>query len=121
MQSKKILNKKDILQANDDTYEEVSVAEWGGVVRVYVISAADRLEFEGKYTGESGTINFKDHDAPLDLLASSLRDESGSSMFSREEITVLGTKNGRVVHELFQKALEINWMTKKTEEDVKKK
>jgi len=121
MEERKILNKDDILRVDDSSFVEIFVKEWDGHVRLYVISAKDRLEFEGKYTGESGVIDFKHNDAPLDLLASSLRTDSGSPMFTRDEISILGNKNGRVVHELFQKSLEINWMTRKTEEEVKKK
>lgn len=120
MEERKVLNKDDIIRADDSSFEEVYVKEWGGHVRLYVISAKDRLEFEGKYTGEGGNINFQHNDAPLDLLASSLRDSNGTPMFTKKEIAVLGSKNGRIVHKLFQKSLAINWMASGLEENIKK-
>ena len=120
MSERKILNKDDIIRSDDSSFEEVYVKEWGGHVRLYIISAKDRLAFESKFTKENGSINFQHNDAPLDLLVSSMRDSNGSPMFNREEITILGNKNGRVVHELFQRSLALNWMTKASEEEVKK-
>lgn len=121
MEEGKILSKGDILRVDDSVYEEVMVDEWGGSVRLHVISAKDRMEFESKFTLKDGSIDFSANDAPLELLASSLRNAAGTPMFSKEEMVILGTKNGKVIHNLFQKALELNWMTKKKEADCKKK
>lgn len=121
MEERKVLSREDIVRADDSSYNEVFVKEWGGYVRVYVISAKDRLEFEGKYTKkESGSINFEHKEAPLDLLSCSLRSANGMPLFSKEDLNMLGDKNGKVVNLLFNEALKLNWMTQESQEQVKK-
>lgn len=121
MEERKILSKEDVMKADDCSFSEIFIPEWSGHVRIHVISAKDRLEFEGRYTKKDGAINFEHKEAPLDLLASSLRDEKGAPMFGKSDLNILGAKNGRVINLLFQEALKINWMTKEKELEVKKK
>jgi len=121
MKERKILSKEDIMRADDSSFTEIFIKEWDGYARVHVISAKDRLEFEGKYTKKDGAINFEHKEAPLDLLSSCLRSADGSPMFNKEDLNILGAKNGRIINMLFQEALKINWMTRESEEHTKKK
>ena len=59
MKQRTVLNKEAIMLAKDSSFSEVYVEEWDGYVRVHVISAKDRIEFEGKYTKKDGAINFE--------------------------------------------------------------
>jgi hypothetical protein len=121
MKERKILSKEDVMRADDNSYSEIFIKEWDGYVRVHVISAKDRLEFEGEYTKKDGAINFEHKKAPLDLLSSALRTDNGAPMFDKNDLNILGEKNGRIINMLFQEALKINWMTREAEAQVKKK
>lgn len=121
MKERKILSKEDVMRADDCSFSEIFIKEWDGYVRIHVISAKDRLEFEGRYTKKDGAINFEHKEAPLDLLSSALRSDNGAPMFEKTDLNILGEKNGRVINMLFQEALKLNWMTREKEIEVKKK
>ena len=41
-----LLNKEQILNADDLTFEDVEVPEWGGTVRIRCLESTERDEFE---------------------------------------------------------------------------
>lgn len=111
-----ILSKDAILGANDIKTEVVPVPEWGGSVRVSVMSGLARDAFmtmqEGKASGHSV---FQAH-----LLAATLVADDGSLIFTEADIDALRAKSRVVLDKLVDVALRINGMTVAAIEDAEK-
>lgn len=110
------LSKDAILGANDIKTEVVSIPEWGGSVRVSVMSGLARDAFmamqEGKASGHSV---FQAH-----LLAATLVSDDGSLIFTEADIGALRAKSRVVLDKLVDVALRINGMTVTAIEDAEK-
>jgi hypothetical protein len=99
------LTKQDIDKADDSKDEIVTVPEWGGDVKLKVMSGADLDKFENLLQDPEKQ---KDGGLRARLVASCLVDEKGKRLYSEAEVYMLGKKNGAVLTRLFQKCLELN-------------
>ncbi len=80
--SKIYLKKEDILKANDSYYEDVDVPEWGGSVRIKVMSGSERDAYEASIYELKGTeVKFNREDFRSKLLAKVIVDEKGDRPF----------------------------------------
>ncbi len=115
------LSKKQILESKDLETKLVPVPEWGGAVLVSQITAADRDRFESSiYVGEGATRRTNSENLRARLCALCLVDENGKRLFTDEEAIELGKKNAGVMDRLFDISQEINGMSKKEIDVVKK-
>jgi hypothetical protein len=96
-----ILNKQQIIDANDLPRETVSVPEWGGDVIVQGLSAAqaEALVKATKDDSQAFAIN---------MLALSLVDESGVPLFDIDSVVALKAKNTNVLTRLVKVCTRIN-------------
>lgn len=118
----KVLNKEDILSANDVELELLEVEEWGGAVYIGAMSVEERLMFDDTHCDENGKFrNLKDPNLVYDMLELTLKNEDGTKMFGRDDIKQLKSKNAKVVHKIFYKALNANYVSAEAAEVVKKK
>ncbi len=104
-----LLSKDAILAANDLVTEDVAVPEWGGEVRVRVMTGAERAEFEaGSITVKGGKreANLQNYQARLVALCAI--DEHGHRLFSEAEVEVLGGKSSQALGRVFMVAQRIN-------------
>jgi hypothetical protein len=112
------LSAAQILGADDRSYEDVDVPEWGGTVRVVGMSGSDRNAYQASLVviGSNGNVqrlNMTDQLAKL--LARCLHDDEFNRLFSDKEIKALGAKNGAVLERLSGIAQRLSGLRK---EDV---
>lgn len=116
-----LLNKDQILTAEDLPFRDIEVPEWGGTVRVRTMTAAEGTEFmeiiEAK-AGEKGAQQFLREK----LLVMTLVDEKGARIFSMDDIAALRGKSPAILNKLFAESAGINGMkTAEGEDAVEKK
>lgn len=113
-----LLNKSDILNADDSTFELVNVPEWGGTVKVTVMSGFARDRFESSIIGKNGGINSVNIRAKL--AAATIVDEAGELMFDEKDIAKLGMKSCAALDRIFAAAQRLNLITDKDVENLAK-
>ncbi len=114
------LSKEQILKADDLPYTDVPV--WGGIVRVRTMTARERDEYEGSIYETSGTeIKFNRTDFRAKLVAKCAVDESGKRLFTDADVAALSAKSAKEVSILFDKAQELNGLSKAAQEAIEKK
>ncbi len=97
-----LLSRDAILGASDIKTEDVNVPEWGGVVRVKGLTAAQRDKFEA----ESMSGNGKNRDLNMAnirarLIALAIVDEEGKTLFTSSDVKALGEKSGAAIDRVF--------------------
>ena len=117
-----LLTKDQILEAQDLPFEDVEVKEWGGIVRVYTMTAGERDSYESTiYDTDGETVKVNRDDFRAKMLAHCLKDEKGVRLFTGAEIKKLSGKSAKPVQRLFEVAQNLNGISKGAQEDIKKK
>lgn len=116
-----LLNRDAILGAEDKSFEDVDVPEWGGTVRIAGMSGGDRNAYQASMVvvGPNGSVqrlNMADQLAKL--LSRSIVDEEGNRVFSDKDLKALSSKDGAVLDRLGDVALRLSGLRK---EDVEAK
>ena len=115
-----ILTKDQILNATDLNHVDVEVPEWGGTVRIKMMSGKERDEFETLCQGHYKGTKFDTHGLRATLLAFTLVDDAGGKLFDAAGIDALQAKSGAVLDRLFEKARELNGIGKDVSQVVAK-
>jgi len=102
------LSKAAILAADDSKKIEVEVPEWGGSVYLKVMSGTERDRFESEFVDGNRNVEM----VRAKLVSKCLCDESGTRLFSEEEIPQLGEKSAAVLDRLFQACMKHNRFTR---------
>ena len=112
-----LLQGTQILEAVDQRHHDVEVPEWGGSVRVLVLSGRDRERFERDSLGLDGKAipGFRQL-----LLVRTLVNEDGSRLFAEGDMEALAEKSGAVLARLFDIAMDVNGFSKRAEEAARK-
>lgn len=112
--------KDTILAADDLTYEDHPVPEWGVKVRVHGLTGTDRDAYEAKAvaTRKGGTdIELRLQDFRSKLLVKCLYEfdpktgKTGERIFDDKEASKLGAKSGVVIDRLFDVARRLSGMS----------
>jgi hypothetical protein len=112
-----LLSADQILAAEDRTYEDVPVPEWGGEVRLRSLSGAERDEYEQGLVRQVGNKQVTDaRNARAKLVALCAVNEDGSLLFTKAQVIKLGSKNAAALQRLFDVACRMNGFT---EDDVR--
>lgn len=116
-----ILNKQEIINIKDIYFEEINVPEWNGSVRIYMLNAGERLDFENTVSAgkQKSGLTF-DANLLVTLVSLCLKDENGAPIFEIDEIDELRKKNFRVIKRLADKCMEINALGEDAEQESKK-
>ena len=112
-ETKSILTRDAIVAIDDCEKVRVAVPEWGGDVYVRVMSGVQLSkvqEFKGK----------NDLDTLVHILTICLCDESGKSLFKRDDVKLLEGKSGVVLVRLANLAMSINGIGDDAEEELGK-
>jgi len=104
-----MLSKKDILDADDQKTTTVNVPEWGGDVKIAMMSGFARDRFETSLLGANGGTNMQNIRAKL--VAASVVDEKGDLMFSDSDINKLGKKSSVALDRVFSASQDLNKIT----------
>lgn len=112
------LNKKQILEAQDRTFRDVEVPEWGGTVRIGVMSAEQRDKYETQF------LKYRNGELPGSIRASlvaatAIDPETNEQIFTQDDVVALGQKSGAAVGRLFDVATELNVLNEKAKEKLK--
>lgn len=110
-----VLSKQDVFSAEDCTYENITISEWGGDVRIKVMSIEEQIKFE--------TLNREkksDNELVFALLSQCCVDENGEHLFNDADIEELNKKSSTPVLKLFNACLKLNTMSKTALEDQAK-
>ena len=109
-----MLNKEQILSANDLPQEEVQVLEWGGSVFVRTMTGSERDAFESDYQKD------KSKDIRAKLCVRVVCDENGQRLFSDADIMALSSKSAAALDRIFAAAISLNKVSNKDIEELKK-
>lgn len=104
-----LLSREAILGASDIKTEDVKVPEWGGVVRVKGLTAAQRDVFESEVVsmrGKSVNINMAGIRAKIASMA--IVDADGNRLFTEKDVAALGEKSGAALDRVFDVATRLS-------------
>lgn len=113
------LTREQVLSAQDcGKFDSVSVPEWGGELRLRVITGAERYRFDeyraAKFQGgnDPGPMAF--------LVALCACDEAGKPLFRPDDIKSLGEKSDAALRRAFDAACKLNGIGLQAVEDAEK-
>lgn len=112
------LTRDQILNADDLKYEEIDCPEWGGLVRIKVMTGIERDDFEQSVfdmKSKDTKVNLKNFRAKL--LVKTIVDENGKRVFQESDIESLSGKSSKVLDRIFNKAQEVNGIGQKEREE----
>ena len=114
----KILNRTEILEANDIKIQEVAVPEWGEDAAVYVkgMTGAERDKFEGSLItlrGKDKQMNMANIRAKLASMT--ICDEKGKRLFNENDVQSLSQKSASALQRVFAVAQRLSGIS---DEDV---
>jgi len=112
------LTKTQILSANDIKTVEIDVPEWGVTVYVREWSGVERTKAMQQFRQEEDAQ--PSAEVMARILCGVLRDEDGRLIFDDTDAPALANKSGAVLDRLFMRAMEINGIGRKAEEDAVK-
>lgn len=112
-----MLTRELILQAADLAAETVSVPEWGGEVRVRVMTGFERdtWEMELLTAREKNLARVR-----ATLCALTVVDEQGARLFTHADIEALGGKSAAALDRVFEAAKRLNRIGAADVEDLRK-
>lgn len=105
------LTKEQILGADRRKFEDVSVKEWNGKVRLQELSASERDLWESEQitvASDGSSAKFNPKHARARLIVRSLVDESGRRLFTDDEVAAVGSLSASTIARLFNKARALN-------------
>ena len=104
-----LLTRDAILGAQDMAHVDVEVPEWGGVVRIKMMTGTERDAFEAttiKRQGKKVSMNLVNIRARL--VARTAVDEKGKLLFSEADVEALAQKSAAALHRVFEAARQLN-------------
>lgn len=102
----KLLDKSAILGAKDLKHEDVAVPEWGGAVRVRVMTGAERDAFRSAIASDEGNAPIGKVSAAL--LVATCIDAAGERLFTAEDMAALQEKSAALLDSLASVAMRLN-------------
>ena len=115
--AKKFLSARDVLDLPSLVIEELDVPEWGGVVRVKMLTAKERDDFEASMVVmKKGQPTPNTANARARLVQLAVVDEEGKQLFTKHDIQTLGNLPAAGLQRVFNK---INEMSAISEDDLK--
>lgn len=110
------LSKAAILAADDKKMVDHDVPEWGGKVKLRVMTGTERDRFESEFVGGNKSVEM----VRAKLVAKCLCDDDGNRLFTEQEIPELGEKSAAVLDRLFSECMKLNRFSKGDVEDLAK-
>lgn len=114
-----LLTKAQILGVADLVHEDVDVPEWGGAVRVQMLTGAERDAFEQEIVTRQGKrVQMNLANVRARLVALCLVDEEGQRVFGEADVKALGRKSALALNRVFEVAQRINGLTEQDMEEL---
>lgn len=114
-----LLTREQILGVADLGHEDVDVPEWGGVVRVGMLTGMERDAFEQEIVvrqGKKTHLNLNNIRARLVALC--VVDGDGQRVFSETDVKALGRKSAVALNRVFEVAQRLNGLTEQDMEEL---
>jgi hypothetical protein len=123
-----LLDKAAILAATDLGHEDVAVPEWGGTVRIRVLSGAERDAFESSFATPAMVAAIRargpaavNENMRARLVAYAAVGEDGKRLFTDEaDLVALGAKSALALDRVFAVAKKLNGMSQADMEEIEK-
>lgn len=116
-----LLNKDQILGANDLPYKDIDVPEWGGSVRIRTMTGGERDSFEAEvYEADGDKIKMNHSDFRAKMLCKCIVGEDGKRLFTDKELSELSKKSAKALNRLFNVAQDLNGMSDRAQEEITK-
>jgi hypothetical protein len=112
-----LLSKLAILGADDLKHEDVPVPQWGGTVRIRVMTGVERDEFRAAIASD-GPVPVGKFSAAL--LAATCVDESGGRLFTMDDMEALQAKSAASLDAPAAVAMRLNGLGATAVEDAAK-
>lgn len=107
-----LLTRDAILGAVDLVHQDVDVPEWGGVVRVRMLTGHERDQFEASTMVRKGkTMNVNLVNIRARLVSLCVVDDKGNRMFTDADVEALAKKSSMALHRVFEAARHLNGLT----------
>jgi hypothetical protein len=115
-----LLGRNQILDAKDLKTEDIPVPEWGGEVRIRMLTGEERDQFEASMVElkKDGTTKANRENVRARLLVLCIVNEQGEQMFNRADIKLLGRKSAKALERVINAANELNGISEKDIEDL---
>jgi hypothetical protein len=113
-----LLNRNQILEAQDIKTEIVEVPEWGGEVTVKLLTGTERDQFESSVIDDKG--KFKKDNIRAKLVLKCVVDEQGNPLFQPADLEALGAKSAAALDRVFSVAQKLNRMGAQDLEELAK-
>jgi hypothetical protein len=114
-----LLSREQILGVQDLSFEDVDVPEWGGVVRVKMLTGTERDQFEQELVvrhGKKTSVNLANIRARLVALC--MVDADGALLFTEKDVAALGRKSAMALNRVFEVAQRLNGLTEQDIEEL---
>lgn len=114
-----VLNKEQILKADDLKTETVSVPEWGGDVLVRALSGTERDRFESMIvSGQGRNQKVNTENVRAKLVALVAVGEDGKRLFSDADVAALGKKNAAPLERVFKVGMRLSGLSQGDVDDM---
>jgi len=102
-----LLTREQILKSNDRKHVEIEIPEWGGKVRIGVLSGYDREKAEEEFSKTN--LNAQDkYNRRAFFVAISVIDEKGNRIFTMDDVKALNEKNWEALDRIVDSSRLLN-------------
>lgn len=115
-----VLNRDAILSCNDITTRNVHVPEWGGDVRIKMLTGAEREQLESRIQAFNNNRVGKKQAVRAIAVVMSAVSEDLQPLFTDADVEPLAQKSGAALDRIFEGVLSLNAMSKKDAADLEK-
>lgn len=116
-----LLGKEDILKIKDLKFEEVDVPEWGGKIRVRMMTGTERDSFEQSIMKAEGKEFVRDMtNMRAKLLVRTICDADNKRVFGDKDVDIIGGKAASALEKIFEAAQRLNKLSASDAEELEK-
>jgi hypothetical protein len=115
-----LLGRNAILEADDLKTEDIPVPEWGGEVRIRMLTGEERDAYEASMVElkKDGSAKANRDNVRARLLILCIVNEQGEQMFNKADIKLLGRKSAKALERVINKVNEMNGISEKDIEEL---
>lgn len=115
-----LLGRNAILEAKDLETKDIPVPEWGGEVRIRMLTGEERDQFEASMVElrKDGSTKSNRENVRARLLILCIVNENGERMFNKADIKLLGRKSAKALERVVNACNELNGISEQDIEEL---